>query len=407
MEKIRVGILGLGRGFVHLQTFLELDNALVVGVADRLPRFREKAAAAIAGRETEVVAEFEELLALKPDAVVIASNGKLQVEHTLMALAAGCHVLCEVPGIYSIEQALRIRDAVEQSGLTYMFGENTCFDHHLPYWRKWIVEDRFGPISLIEAEYVHYLPETLVAEDGTLLTPTQAGGRDDVKPVWRADMPPIQYLTHDLGPALELIDDRCVSVVCRSAPHWCTESPLRPDSQMALFETAKGTLIRILVSFGNKRPCNHNMRIFGTEGGVEHLTHEGCSRRFQRGQKESSGWEAIPLTNVTPGAKVSPGHGGSDRKMAQQFIKCLLEGKSSPIDVYRMIDYSLPGIIAAKSAELGGTPLSIPNLRRHPYTGTHFWDAVGLPEDEPEARPYKDLAICGRLGGGKLEGRCK
>jgi len=33
-----------------------------------------------------------------------------------------------------------------------------------------------------------------------------------VRPVWRADQPPIQYLTHDLGPLLEVLDDRVVSV---------------------------------------------------------------------------------------------------------------------------------------------------------------------------------------------------
>jgi hypothetical protein len=76
-----------------------------------------------------------------------------------------------------------------------------------------------------------------------------------------------------------------------------------------------------------------------------------------------------------------------DLRMLNSFANALIQGKRPPIDVYRAIEYTLPGIIAAKSAELGGTPLSIPNLRRGPYTTTGFWDTVGLPEDEPEVEP--------------------
>lgn len=41
-----------------------------------------------------------------------------------------------------------------------------------------------------------------------------------------------------------------------------------------------------------------------------------------------------------------------------------------PIDVYRGIECSLPGIIANKSAERGGTPMQISDLRHGPYETT-------------------------------------
>ena len=37
---------------------------------------------------------------MRPDAVVVASNGKRQVQHAIQAMEAGCHVLSEVPGAY-------------------------------------------------------------------------------------------------------------------------------------------------------------------------------------------------------------------------------------------------------------------------------------------------------------------
>ncbi len=53
-----------------------------------------------------------------------------------------------------------------------------------------------------------------------------------------------------------------------------------------------------------------------------------------------------------------------------------------------MSDFTLPGIIAARSAELGGQPLTVPDIRRKAFEGTDFWEHVGLPEEEPEGRDY-------------------
>ena len=385
MEKLKVGILGLRRGMAHLRNFLAIEEAVVIGAADRLPLYREPAEALLKPAGGKVVAEFEELLAMHPDAVVIASNGKRQVEHACQALEAGCHVLSEVPGADTFEELIRLRDTVERTGRVYMLGENSCFLDFLRYWRKWVVDDRLGPISLAEAEYLHYLPETLSAPDGTRISPSRARalGRTDCRPIWRADQPPIQYLTHDLGPLLEVLDDRCVSVTCRSAPWRSQDCPLRSDGQIALFETAKGTLIKILITLNTRRPSEHRYRLFGTEGSAEWFSYEGFCRRFDRDRQESEGWERVPIGAAARGTDASTGHGGTDFQLARHFTRALLEGRPAPIDVYRAIEFCLPGIIANRSAEMGGVPLPIPDLRRVPYSGTRFWEAVSLPEEEP------------------------
>ncbi|HEU5316145.1 MAG TPA: Gfo/Idh/MocA family oxidoreductase, partial [Chloroflexota bacterium] len=248
MEKLRVGILGLGRGFTHFRNFLALDSVRVVGAADRLANRRERGqerltAVGEAGKETKLVPELDNLLALKPDAVVVASNARLQVGHAIQCMEAGAHVLSEVPGAMTEEEIVRLRAAVQRTGKTYMLGENTCYWDFFRYFRKWVLEDRFGPISIAEGEYLHYLPRTmLLANDGSSVSPSEARaqGHSDATPTWRADQPPIQYLTHDLGPLLEVLDDRVVSVSCRSGPWRNEETPLRSDGQIALFQTARG-----------------------------------------------------------------------------------------------------------------------------------------------------------------------
>lgn len=390
LEKLRVGVVGLRRGLAHVRSALRLENVELVAVADQREMFRARAQEMIAEYDasTKLLADYEDLLELKPDAVFVATNGKLQVEHACMALEAGCHVLSEVPGMYTFAEAVRLRDCVERTGLTYMLAENMCYEHFLPYWRKWIVEDRFGPISLAEAEYIHYLPETLWTTDGTRMKPTDATGRSDVSPIWRADQPPIQYLMHDLGPLLELMDDRVISVTCRSGPWWQREAPLRTDGQFALFETEKGSVIRILVTLNCRRPSEHRKRLFGTEGGLEHFAYEGFTRRFDRNRSEREGWEIIRIGRSQHDLDIGGGHGGTDIKTVKGFVDAVLAGAPSPIDVYRAIDYSLPGIIADKSAALGGAPVPVPNLYRAPYRGTRFWDSVEMPTGEPEGEQY-------------------
>ncbi len=390
MDKLRVGILGLRRGFSHLRNFMAVEDAEVIGCADRIEQWREKALERIAPEKIEMVSEFEELLEMQPDAVAIATNGRCQAGHAIQAMEAGCHVMSEVPGAFTQEEILHVVAAAEHTGKQYMLAENSAFMDFLRYWRKWIMEGRFGPISIAEGEYLHYLPNSMVDDQGNTYSPRQVReeGITGVRPVWRADQPPIQYLTHDLGPILNVLDDRVASVACRSGPYWCEEAPLRADGQIALFQTAKGSIIKIMVTLNTRRPGAHNYRLFGTLGSAEWYSHEGFCRRLDRDREEKEGWERVDIGTAAK-EDVGSGHGGTDIKTAYYFTNAILEGKTVPIDVYRMADFTLPGIIANQSAELGGQPISVPDIRREPFAGTNFWEHVGLPDREPEARKYE------------------
>ncbi len=393
MPNITVGILGLRRGFTHLKNFIHADGADVIGACDRVAANRDRGAAHIAetGTRAEVVKGFDDLLRLKPDAIVVASNATLHVQHSIQAMKAGCAVLCEVPGAYTPEESWQLRECVQRTGQFYMLGENTCFWDFFRYFRKWIVEGQFGAISAAEGEYLHYLPATMLTETGTLSpSDVKRQGITNAVPTWRAAMPPIQYLTHDLGPLLEILDDRAVSVTCRSAASHSEEAPLRSDGQIALFQTAKGHLIKIMVTLNTRRPEEHRYRLFGTLGSAEWFTYEGFARRLTRSMETKQGWEVFPVGYAAREDDTTTGHGGADLKTASAFIAALSEGKPSPIDVYRAMEYHLPGMLAHRSAEMDGAPVAIPDVRTSPFEGTKFWDVVGLPDTEPPASFYNE-----------------
>jgi len=164
---------------------------------------------------------------------------------------------------------------------------------------------------------------------------------------------------------------------------------LRSDGQIALYRTAKGHLIKIMVTLNTRRPEEHRYRLFGVDGSAEWFGYEQFARRLTRSQETRDGWERIPIGYAAREDDTSTGHGGADSKVAKAFIDAIQNNTPSPIDVYRSIEYSLPGILANKSAELGGIPIEIPDFRRTPYTSTKFWDVVGLPENDPQGGNYK------------------
>jgi predicted dehydrogenase len=390
MEKVKVGILGLKRGFSHLTGCLAAKNIEVIGCADRLKDLRDKAEGIVDAKKVKVLAEFDDLLELKPDAVVIVSNGRLQASHSIKAMKAGCHVLSEIPGAFTQEEITQIILTAGYTGKQYMMAENTCFWDFFRYWRKWLLEGQFGAVSLAEGEYLHYLPYSMIDDSGNRYTPQEVREKNikNVHPLWRADQPPIQYSTHDIGPLLEVLDDRIVSVSCYNSAFRCNQAPLRADGQIALFKTAKGSLIKIMVTLNTRRPGSHNYRLFGTLGSAEWYTHENFCRIFKKDKDEASGWDCADIGFAASGEDTS-GHGGADAKMPYYFAKALLEGKQMPIDVYRMSDFTLPGILAARSADIGGQPVDIPDMRPIPFEGTKFWDHIGLPENEPHFWKYK------------------
>ncbi len=144
-----------------------------------------------------------------------------------------------------------------------------------------------------------------------------------------------------------------------------------------------------MITLNTRRPEEHRYRLFGTEGSCEWFGYEQFARRLTRTQETRNGWERIPIGYAGRDGDTTTGHGGADSKIAEAFINAIQEGKPAPIDVYRCIEYTLPDILANESAELGGTPVDIPDFRRSPYTTTGFWDVVGLPERNPEGANYK------------------
>lgn len=344
---LRVGVAGLRRGRALLSVFKQRSDVQVVALCDQdLARLQSVASDFQVPHTCDSYADF---LSADLDAVVIATPAPLHAEHSVMALDAGHHVLCEVPAVFSLAECQDVVDAVTRSGRVYMMGENMNYYHYVRDWKGRVLRGELGEVFYAEAEYIH---------DCRKIMP-------DAKN-WRAQMPPIYYCTHSLGPLLDILDDRCVSVVgmhtgCHTAPDLGVL-----DMEVGLFRTAKGRVLKILCGFSlSREPAMHWQVFYGTEGMLENRRVPWESAKlFRSGDKQIQAIQAEASDPKAPAEAKAGGHGTSEFYMVDDFVKAVQGDQANPIDVYRAMDFSVPGLCAHLSAQRGGAPVDIPDFRK-------------------------------------------
>lgn len=350
---LRVGVAGLrrGRGFVNV--IAAHPHAELVAVAD--PDTQRCADMATEFDVAVQCVNFDDLLNADLDAVVIATPAPMHTAQSIAALAAGRHVLCEVPAVTSLDEARALLQAVDSSSASYMLAENVNFFDRTVAWQRFIDDGQLGSIHYAEAEYIHDCGPLFTGPDGT--------------PTWRASMPPIHYCTHSLGPLLAWTGDRCVS-----ATGMHTGSRLRPDlgtidMEVGIFRTASGGVFKVLCGFSvMSEPGRHFYCVYGTKGMLESgRTADSPDRGFLGAQAEQTAGPAAHVVPAVqrdePAGSVDGGHGNSEWHMVDAWLTAVRDGAPMPIDVFAGLDMTLPGICAHLSAQQGSQPIDVPDPR--------------------------------------------
>jgi predicted dehydrogenase len=250
----------------------------------------------------------------------------------------------------SIQEGRDLVAAVRASKRRYFFAENCCYWGFVRAWREMIVRGDVGTPYYLEGEYVHDV-RYLMKRDG--------------KPTWRASLNPIRYCTHETGPLFDMLDDRGASVVAVNTPSLVEPEFPAADTGVALVTTTKGAVVKLLACFKNAlHGSYHRYLLFGTNGTLETKTTESVTYASLPHIPHLQGQVKLPLGTALGGAHATGGHGGADAAMLGDFIDSIAQDRPCPIDVYRGLDYTLPGVCATLSAEQGGIPVAIPDPRQ-------------------------------------------
>ncbi len=90
------------------------------------------------------------------DAAAVCSETSKHVEHVCAAAARGRHVLCEKPIAVNVAAALRIRDAVDASGVAYMQSFPKRFDPVSLELKRIVESGQLGRVHLARVRHGHY-----------------------------------------------------------------------------------------------------------------------------------------------------------------------------------------------------------------------------------------------------------
>lgn len=361
MKTWKVGIVGLRRGQGFVSVFAAHPRVQVTALCDTDPSSLLALGTAFDLPTTALHSDYGSFLKADTDIVIVATPIRLHAQHTIGALEAGKHVLCEQTAAYTLRECAQIVEAVKSSGLTYMMAENYCYFHYIRQWQELTRAGKLGQIFHAEAEYVHEIEDLL-------WDPHKREYQ------WRHERPPIWYCAHCLGPLLTLMNDRIVQACGTQAGfHKHPEQSHHLgylDMEVGLFRTEKGAVIKILRSqVAPRYPHLVYYSLYGTRGYVEngrtdadhgYLWIEGETPDNEHGHRQA---QAIPCPITDPNAPAEAlhgGHGTSEYYMIRDFLDAIEQGVRPPIDVMRAMDFTIPGIIAHESAMADGNWRPVP-----------------------------------------------
>ena len=126
-----------------------------------------------------------------------------------MAMKRGLHVISACPAVWTLEEADKLRDLKEKTGLRYMMAESSYYRYHTIFARDAFQKGAFGELFYTEVEYYHDSGERLDMEKDKR---TRAMGAGRLTQLALYGLPPMHYPTHCLGFVTGVTKERIESV---------------------------------------------------------------------------------------------------------------------------------------------------------------------------------------------------
>jgi predicted dehydrogenase len=351
--KVKIGVVGGGFGSsFQWRLHPDCSVAAVCDIrSDRLQRLSEVYRCPNTYKDFRTMLKHGGL-----NAVAVFTPPPLHVWMAVESMKAGKHVISAVPAGMSVEELEELLDTVKRTGLRYMMAETSYYRPEVITCREWARAGKFGTIYYSEAEYHH---EGLIP-----LMFDQIGN-----PTWRHGLPPMHYPTHCTGIVVPVTGERLTEV---TAIGWGDAHPVLKTNQYqnpfwaetAFFKTSGGHAARISVSWhiaagGTERGLFYGDRMSyimsrpeGSPNTVFEIRPEGVVNRSAYNQPDH--FERLPEP-----MRVKTGHGNSHTFLTHEFVRAIIEDRHPAVNAWEAVAYTLPGIIAHRSALKGGECMKI------------------------------------------------
>ncbi len=250
-DLLRVGVIGTGAmGSAHVRMLTRwVPDAVVTAVHD----FDTDRAAALAAEVGATPAGSAAELIDAVDAVVIASPDPTHEELVLACLAADLPVLCEKPLAVDVAGAERVLAAERDRGRELVqVGFMRRYDPAFVALRDAVLGGRVGTPRIVHCVHRNPVAHPTATSDGIVTN----------------------SMIHELDGVPWLLDDPVVAITVRS--------PRRDgllDPQLALLETATGTLVSVEVFVNARYGYDVQCEVVGDEGTVRLTPPYGLASR--------------------------------------------------------------------------------------------------------------------------------
>jgi predicted dehydrogenase len=371
-QPVRIGVVGGGFG-ASFQWHLH-PHCSVTAVCDlrddRLKRLSEIYRCGNTYRDYREFLKHPEL-----DAVAVFTPVPLHAWMANLALRAGKHVISAVPAGLWLEEIEELLDTVKKAGRRYMMAETSYYRPQVITCREWAQEGKFGTIFYSEAEYHHEGLLALMFDDRGL-------------PTWRHGYPPMHYATHATGIIVPVTGERLVEV---TANGWGDDhETLKTNrynnpfwNETAFFKTSGGHSARVSVFRHVAAGGAERGHFYGSQLSYIMERPEGSPDTVCRISKagklviDSNGYpegdvsiEAFQqpdyFERLPEPLRVRTGHGNSHTFITHEFVSALREDRHPAVNVWEALAYTVPGIIAHRSALRNGECLKVPDYGKTP-----------------------------------------
>lgn len=280
-RKLRMGMVGGGTdafiGAVHrLAALMDNQIELVCGCFSVNPEISKSSGKLYYLPENRVYETYQEMFekeAILPegermDFVSIVTPNFVHFAPAIMALENGFHVVLDKPITFTLEEALKLKEKITETGLTFALTHTYSGYPAVKHARQMIADGKLGKIRKVFVEYPQGWLSSKLEDTGN----PQASWRTDPKRSGKAGcMGDIGTHAHHLA---EYMTGLRVTELCAELNVFVPNRLLDDDGACLLrFDNgAKGVLMATQIAAGEENAIR--IRIYGDKGGLDWFQHE-------------------------------------------------------------------------------------------------------------------------------------
>ncbi len=402
-KNLNIAVIGFGqRGPSLMENALAVDGVRVTIICDKYAERLAKYAKRIAqeGYQPVTTTDYMEVIALKPDAIIVATSWNTHVAVALAAMEAGIPVAIEVGGTHNIDDCWKLVDCYEKTKTPFMFLENCCYYKDEILATSLVRNGVLGDVSYCQGSYCHDLREEI-------------SGGIDTKHYRLEEYKNYNcenYPTHELGPIAKILNinsgNRFVKLVSMSSKAQGLKAYIKKTPKYAdrlgdvefkqgdvtttMIQCENGETILLKLDTTLPRLCERDCTISGTEGFYCRVTHsvvlddgkynhelDEYSKAFNN-QEEYDKYLPEDWKTITK-EQLQAGHGGMDYVMMKHYLTCLKEGRPMPIDVYDAVSWMSITALSEQSIANGSQAVDCPDFTRGKYKTRKTVDVLDIP----------------------------